>query len=557
MVKNKEVVEVSIENLGELVVKKNIKIIDVIRKIKPREYKKYLGALINNEVRHLNYKITEDTTLKLLDITNKDGMRIYVRTLSYIFIKACSDILPNCEVTIEHSLSKGLYTEIHNVDNIDLDTIDKIKSKMKEIINKDLPITREKMPKEAAIKIFNNQNMKDKIRLLKHRNKEYKHVYNLDGFYDTFYGYLAVSTGCIGEFDLKYYHPGIIIRFPRKEENFKIPKFEEHSKLSKIFREAEQWGDILDVGYVSSLNDKILNNSIHELIRISEALHEKKIANIADKICENDDIRLILIAGPSSSGKTTFAQRLSTQLKVNGKKPISISLDDYFVNREDTPLDENGQYDFESIDAIDIETFNSDLIKLLEGEEVEIPTFNFVTGTREYRGNKIKIDKENAIIIEGIHGLNEKLTSSIPQKNKFKIYVSALTQLNIDGHNRIRTTDTRLIRRMVRDHNFRGNDATRTLELWSSVRRGEERNIFPYQEEADVMFNSALVYELSVLRKYVEPLLKEIDKDNRFYSESKRLLKFVKYFKNINNENNIPCTSIIREFIGGSCFKEE
>ncbi|MTI47013.1 MAG: nucleoside kinase [Firmicutes bacterium] len=428
---------------------------------------------------------------------------------------------------------------------------------MEKIIKQDIPIERKLVSKDEAIKIFKDMNMEEKVRLLNQRDKDTKHVYNLEGYYDTFYGYLATSTGVIDEFDLKYYHPGVIIQLPRKESDFKIPEFQEQSKLAKIFKEAETWGDILDVGYVSSLNEKILNNSIGDIIRISEALHEKKIANIADKICEDKDKRLILIAGPSSSGKTTFAQRLAIQLKVNGKKPISISLDDYFVNREDTPIDENGKFDFEALEAIDIKTFNEDLVKILEGEEVEIPTFNFLTGHREYKGKKIKADKDHPIIIEGIHGLNNKLTPSIPQKNKFKIYVSALTQLNIDGHNRIHTTDTRLIRRMVRDKNFRGNDALRTLELWDNVRRGEERNIFPYQEEADVMFNSALVYELAILRKYVEPLLMEIDKSNSFYSESKRLQKFIKYFKSVHEEQEIPCTSIIREFIGGSCFTEE
>ncbi len=519
--------------------------------------KNYLGAIVDNEVRHLNYEVCNGESIEFLDITHKDGLRIYLRTLSYIFIKACKDVFDECRVTIEHSLSKGLYTEIHNVNSITLEDTQKIKDRMKEIINQDLPIERKLIPVSEAVEIFTSQKMYDKVKLFKQSKKEQRHIYSLDGFYDTFYGYLAPSTGYIKQFDLKYYSPGIIIQFPRKEENFNIPQFEEHSKLAKIFKEAEEWGDILDVGYVSSLNEKIDNNNSDEIIRISEALHEKKIAYIADTICENDEREIILIAGPSSSGKTTFAQRLAIQLKVNGKKPISISLDDYFVNRKDTPLDENGEYDFESIDAIDIKLFNKDLIKLLDGQEIELPTFNFHTGKREYKGRKIKVDRTHPIIIEGIHGLNEKLTFSIPKQNKFKIYISALTQLNIDGHNRIHTTDTRLIRRMVRDAEFRGNDPVRTLKLWDSVRRGEERNIFPYQEEADVMFNSALVYELAVLRKHVEPLLRTIDNKSIFYSESKRLLKFIGYFRSISCENCIPCTSIIREFIGGSCFTEE
>ncbi len=554
-VKNK--IKIKVDCFGELVVDNKSTLKEILMIIDKERYNKFLGALVNNEVKYLDYAINEESNIRFIDITHKDGMRIYVRTLSFIFIKACKDLFDDCKVTIEHSLSKGLYTEIHNIDAINPKDVEKIKDRMKTIVELDMPIERILISKDEAVEIFEKQGMQHKIKLLQQREKETKHVYLLDGFYDTFYGYLAASTGQIKEFNLVHYNSGIIIQYPRKDYNFKIPEFEEQSKLAKIFKETEEWGDILDIGYVYSLNERIMNNSFNEIIRISEALHEKKIAYIADTICEDDEKRVILIAGPSSSGKTTFAQRLSIQLKVNGKKPISISLDDYFVNREDTPLDENGEYDFESIDAIDIKSFNRDLIKLLQGEEVEIPTFNFITGQREYTGKKIKVDKNHPIIIEGIHGLNEKLTASIPHQNKFKIYISALTQLNIDGHNRIHTTDTRLIRRMVRDMNFRGNDANRTLEMWDSVRRGEERNIFPFQEEADVMFNSALVYELAVLRKYAEPLLMKIDDSNKFYSESKRLLKFIRYFKSMDCEDSIPCTSIIREFIGGSCLKEE
>ncbi|MTI69605.1 MAG: nucleoside kinase [Firmicutes bacterium] len=428
---------------------------------------------------------------------------------------------------------------------------------MKEIIDKDLDIKRELIKTNEADKIFKKQNMKDKLRLSKYRQKEDIHVYNLDGFYDKFYGYLAPSTGFIDKFNLKYYRPGIIIQYPREDSNFDIPDFIEQNKLAKIFKETETWGEILDVGNVGALNDKVKDGSIGDIIRVSETLHEKKLSYIADSITNDKNIRIILIAGPSSSGKTTFAQRLSIHLRVNGKKPISISLDDYFVNREDTPLDENGEYDFESIDAIDIEKFNEDLIKLINGDEVRLPKFDFISGKRKFRDKPIKINKDQPIIIEGIHGLNEKLTRSIPKNNKFKVYVSALTQLNIDYHNRIPTTDTRLLRRMVRDHNYRGNDAVRTLKLWDSVRKGEESNIFPYQEEADVMFNSALVYELAVLKKYAEPLLKEIDSSSKYYAESKRLLKFLNYFKDISEEENIPNTSIIREFVGGSCFRED
>ncbi len=547
-------IKVAVEGHGIINVDKNIKLKDLINKVDKENSKKYLGAIVNNEVKHLEYQITEDCNVRFLDITHKDGQRIYSRTLCFIFVKACKDIFENCQVSIEHSLSKGIYSEIHKKDKLTQDDVNKIIKRMNEIIESDLEIKREKIEINKAKEIFKNQNMEDKIRLLNHVTKTNIHVYSIENLYDTYYGYLASSTGYIDKFNLIYYNPGIVLQYPIKEANFQIPKFVEQQKLFKIFRESEKWGDILDIGYVGALNDKIKDGLIDEIIRISEALHEKKIAYIADKICENEDIRIILIAGPSSSGKTTFAERLSIQLNVNGKKPISISIDDYFVNREDTPLDENGEYDFESIEAVDLELFNSDLSKLLAGEEVELPTFNFVLGKREYNGKKIRIDEDHPIIIEGIHGLNNRLTASIPQKNKFKIYISALTQLNLDSHNRIHTTDTRLIRRLVRDYNYRGKNAETTLEQWDSVRRGEEKNIFPFQEEADVMFNSSLVYDLSVLKKYAEPLLKEIDRTSVHYKESKKLLRFLSYFTDIHDERQIPLTSIIREFIGGSCF---
>jgi uridine kinase len=368
---------------------------------------------------------------------------------------------------------------------------------------------------------------------------------------------MVPSTGYLKNFKLQHYSPGIVIQFPTHECNGEIPKFESHPKLFKIFREAEKWGEILQIDYVAALNDIIVSKKEGEFIRIAEALHEKKIAEIADRIAETINKRqLILIAGPSSSGKTTFAQRLMIQLRVNGLNPVSISLDDYFVDRENTPRDEAGQYDFESLHAIDIELFNKDLNELLLGEEVEIPTFNFHTGSREYKGRRLKIKQGQPVILEGIHALNDQLTITIPREKKVKIYISALTQLNIDEHNRIPTTDTRLIRRIVRDYKYRSNNAERTLFLWNSVRRGEERNIFPYQEEADIMFNSALVYELSVLKKYAESLLRQVDNTSSYYSEAKRLLKFLNYFVALENEVEIPRTSILREFIGNSSFHD-
>src|SRR5699024_11174427 len=341
---------------------------------------------------------------------------------------------------------------------------------------------------------------------------------------------------------------------PSKRNNYNIDNFVEQKKLAQIFEESSKWLRILDLAHVGSLNEKIHNGEITEAIKVSEALHEKKIGQIADQICEKNNNNIILIAGPSSSGKTTFAQRLAIQLKVNGKRPIAISLDDYFVNREDTPLNEDGEYDFESLDVLDLELINMDLLKLIEGQSIELPKFNFRTSKREQSGKVIKVDENQPIIIEGIHGLNPKLTYEIPEKNKFKIYISALTQLNLDSHNRISTTNIRLIRRMVRDVKFRGNDPIRTFELWKGVRKGEEENIFPYQEEADAMINSSLVYEMSVLKKYIMPLLKEIDNSSIYYSDARKLLRFLEYFVDIEDESAIPTNSILREFIGGASF---
>jgi len=467
---------------------------------------------------------------------------------------ACKELFPERVVRIEHFLGEGLYVEFEDDHSISFKDIEKIEEKMKEIIAKDYPIIRRKIPKAEALELFKKFNYEDKIRLFNTLDREQIDVYTIGDHIDTYHGYLAPSTGYVNIFKLNYYYPGVLILFPSMKSNYQLPKFKELKKLSKVFKEASDWADILDLAYVGSLNEKILNGEIGEVIRISEALHEKKIAKIADSICEDDDIHLILIAGPSASGKTTFSKRLAVQLKVNGKRPVSISVDDYFVDREKTPLNEDGTYDFESIDAIDLDKLNEDLITLLEGGEVELPKFNFITGKRERSGKVIKVDKDHPIILEGIHSLNPKMTSLIPEKNKYKIYISALTQLNIDAHNRIPTTDTRLIRRIVRDIKFRGNDAIRTLDMWTGVRRGEEKYIFPFQEEADIMFDSALVYELAVLKKHIVPLLEEIDSNSVHYGEAKKLLKFLEYFRDIENEDIIPANSILREFIGKTYF---
>ncbi len=537
-------------------VESNESLYSILKREYGDDYISYLGAKVNNKVQALDYaKLNENDKVKFFDITDRDGRRIYIRTLSLIYIKACKDIFSGIEVEIKHSLNKGLYTELNNKDLITKNQLDSIKNRMNEIIEAKQPINSICISVMEAQEIFRKQSMEDKVELLNYRKEEFVNIYELDGYYDTFYGHIAPNTEVIDKFDLRLFYPGIILNFPTVESNFELPEHIEHKKLFKVFKEAEDWGEIMNVGYVGALNKKIENDTIDDMIRINEALHEKKIAYIADAIASDKNIKIVLIAGPSSSGKTTFAQRLSIQLRVNGKKTYAISLDDYFVDRHLTPKDENGDFDFETIKALDIDLFNEHLLSLMSCEAVNIPVFNFVKGMREYTREPVTLTEDHVIIIEGIHGLNDELTKQIPQMNKFKIYISALTQLNIDNHNRISTSDLRLIRRIVRDNTHRGNNALKTLQLWSNVVRGAEKYIFPFQENADAIFNSALVYELCVLKKYVEPVLMEIEKGSEYYAERQRLLRFLSYFKTIENEDAIPNTSIVREFIGGSCFE--
>ncbi len=536
---------------------KGISLEEISKEFQPKDNQLVVAALVDNELKELNYKLDEDSEVKFITNISSIGARIYQRSLVFVFIRACMEIFSDCRVTVEHSISKGLYCEIHYKRPIDQQDVERIEGRMREIIEENVPFTKSRIPVDEAKDIFREYGQLGKVKLMKYREKPYINIYQCGWLKNYFYGYMVPTTGYLKSFKLQFYSPGVVIQFPTLECNGQLPEFEEHPKLFKVFREAEKWGEILQIDYVAALNDIIVSRREGEFIRIAEALHEKKIAELADKITETiDKKQLILIAGPSSSGKTTFAQRLMIQLKVNGLNPVSISLDDYFVDREHTPRDQSGEYDFEALHAIDINLFNNDLNRLLLGEEVDIPTFNFHTGSREYKGKKLQIKHGQPLILEGIHALNDELTNTIPRDKKVKIYISALTQLNIDEHNRIPTTDTRLIRRIVRDHKYRSNDAERTLFLWNSVRRGEERNIFPYQEEADIMFNSALVYELSVLKKYAEPLLRQVDSTSNYYSEAKRLLKFLNYFVALENEIEIPRTSIIREFIGNSSFHD-
>ena len=454
---------------------------------------------------------------------------------------------------MEHSIGKWVFGEIHKKDPLTAEEVNDIKKEIQKLIDKNYPIKRIKVKREDAIKIFQNYGMEDKVKLLQQTSFQVVTLYELDGRYDYFYGPMWESTGVIKNFDVKFYNGGFILGYPIDENLMIVNKFVEQRKLTNIFRETEKWLNILGIGEVGSLNEKISNGELIDLIMISEALHEKKIAQISDMISDKKEIKAVFVSGPSSSGKTTFAHRLAIQLKVNGLSPIPISLDNYFVNREETPRDEDGEYDFESVKSIDVKFFKNQMKELFEGKEVEIPIFNFLTGYREKLGNKVKMPKNGILIIEGIHGLNPILTSSLDENNIFKIYISALTQLNLDNHNRISTADVRRVRRIVRDSLSRGKNAEETLLMWPSIKKGEEKNIFVYQEEADVMFNSTLVYELCVLKRKALEELDKVSADSSVYDEVKRLKAFLGFFDEIDKAL-VPENSILREFIGGSIF---
>lgn len=510
---------------------------------------------LNGKYHELSDLIEEEGTVEIIYFNTELGIKIYVRTLQFIFIKVALDLFPNSKITIEHSISKTLYGEIHKEEPLTEKEIEKIKEKMKEIINKDVPIKSIRTSRKHAIEIFTKYKMEDKIKLLKYSDIDDVHLYELEGRYDYFYGVMAYSTGIIKAFDLQRYESGFILRRPKEQDLNVLTEFKEQKSLTKIFLETERWLNILGIGEVGTLNEKVINNELQDIVMVSEALHEKKIANIADKISNFKDVKIILIAGPSSSGKTTFANRLSIQLRVNGLIPIPLSLDNYFLNREETPKDENGDYDYESINALDLNLLNKDLAELMIGKEVEIPIFNFRIGQKEWKGKFVKIPENGVLILEGIHGLNPKLINKVSKDNIFKIYISALTQLNIDNHNRISTTDVRKVRRIVRDSLSRGYGAEETLKMWPAIKKGEQNNIFIYQEEADAIFNSTLVYELCVLKPYALKELEKITENSSVYAEAIRLKAFLSVFKEINIDE-IPMNSLLREFIGGSCFYE-
>ncbi|MBK5251565.1 MAG: nucleoside kinase [Peptostreptococcaceae bacterium] len=528
-----------------------IRLVEMIPRLGSFEYKP-LAARVNNHFRDLNYQINKDAKIEFSDLRDSDGQKVYQRSLSFVFIRAAREIVEDAKVYIEHSLGKGIYCEIKTKEIIDQLMVEKIKNRMLKIIKEKELLTLSVLTKNEAINLFEKIGMNDKKELLEYSTENKVGVYRCGWLLDYFYGYMVPNTSYLNIFDIFLHGRGLVIQLPDRENPSIITAFGDHKKLSAIFDETESWGDILNIANVANLNRIVKNGNSGEIIHISEALHEKKIANIADMINERN-ARVIMIAGPSSSGKTTFAERLFIQLRVLGLKPLTLSTDNYFVDREKTPKKPDGSYDFESLDSLDIRGFNGDLKKLIDGDSVILPIFDFIKGNRKYSIEGLQINKDQPIIVEGIHGLNNLLLPEISRDKVFKIYISALTQLNIDNHNRVRTSDARLIRRIVRDSRYRGHDAIKTIAMWKNVRDGEEHNIFPFQEEADVMFNSALVYELAVLKKHVEPLLMAIDDTKREYAEARGLLKLLSNFLPIDNECHILKNSILREFIGGSC----
>jgi uridine kinase len=551
--KLQEMIEVQVQDIGSYLMPAGSTAVDLLRRI-DRNFKYPVTAVvIDNNLKDLHHVIENSCQVELVDTASEAGFRIYRRSATFMLLKACHDLFHDRKLMIKHSLSNGMYCEFLDGPISQADII-KIDRHMRKIVAANLPIRRMTVSKENAREIFSRQGQLDKVRLFEFRDKETVHIHELDGFYEYFYGYMVPETGMVSKFALINYSPGIVLQTPETEHPDKIEPYIEQKKLATIYRETSDWVKMLDTPHVAALNDIIKSGRIFEIVRINEALHAKKIAFIADEICKNHKTRLVLISGPSSSGKTTFAQRLQIQLKVNGKRPVSISLDNYFIDRELTPRDENNDYDFEALEALKIDLINEHLGRLIAGEEVEIPIYSFYKGRSENVGVPLRVAPGEPIIIEGIHGLNDNLTWSIPQEQKFKIYISALTQLNIDYTNRIPTTDSRLIRRIIRDSRTRGYSALETLRRWPSVRRGENRNIFPFQEKADVMFNSSLVYELAVLKPFIEPLLTEISSEVPEHVEARRLLKFVSYFRAMTPDG-IPPNSILREFIGDGWFK--
>ena len=517
-----------------------------------------VSAKVNNKVESLTFQVYNNKDVEFIDIHSSSGMRTYVRSLCFILCKAVEELYPNGQIMLEHPVSKGYYCQLKLDRPIGLDDVQRIKQRMKEIIAEDIPFKRFEQHTAEVVELFRKKGMLDKVRLLETSGNLYSYYYTLGDCIDYYYGSLLPSTGYIHLFDLVKYYDGLLLQVPNRERPNVLEDVVKQGKMLEVFKEHRRWNQILGVGTVGDFNTACNAGYTTELINVSEALQEKRISQIADEIHRRGQagspVKLILISGPSSSGKTTFSKRLSVQLMANGLKPYPVSLDDYFVDRIDTPKDENGNYDYESLYALDLDFFNAQLQALLDGKEVELPRFNFSTGKREMSGNHLKLDENMILILEGIHALNPELTPHIPNESKFKICVSALTTILLDNHNYIPTTDNRLLRRIIRDYKYRGYSAEETISRWPSVRAGEEKWIFPYQENADVMFNSALLFELAIIKDYAEPILRKVPNNRPEYSEAYRLRKFLDYFVPLQDKE-LPPTSLLREFLGGSSFR--
>ncbi len=534
-------------------IEKEVAIQDLLKEeIEKSEYT-VIGAIFNNQYVNLEYKVNQDGEIKLIDISSKEGTKIYRRTIIYILEKALEAIYPDKKIIVNYQLPNSMFCEIENTE-ITEELIQELSDEMHQIVKRDLPIKQVVMTRQQAEEFYKeNDTSKGRLQLDLSDNREI-FMYYCENYYNYCYGTLANRTGVTKIFEIMKYEDGFLVRYPSSDKPEQLPQMIQTKKLAWALNEYDDIHKILNVNTVYKLNMAVEEDSIKDIIMLDEALHEKKIANIADEIAKNRNVKMVLIAGPSSSGKTTFAQRLGIQLRINRIKPVTISVDNYFVERKDTPRDENGNYDFECIEAIDLDLFNEHLTKLLNGEEVEMPEFDFHVGTKRYNGKKLKLESDQVLVIEGIHCLNDKLTSKIAKDQKYKIYISALTVLNMDRYNRISTTDTRLIRRIVRDYQFRGYDAKQTIKTWHMVNNGEEKNIFPYQEEANSIFNTSLIYELGVLKGMVMPLLEEIKPENPEYAEATRLINMLKYFETIPPEY-VPTNSLLKEFLGGGNFK--
>lgn len=512
-----------------------------------------IACKCNNSVKPLDYEIKDGDTVELIDLSMDDGIRVYIRGALFIMGLAFNELYPDLDIFVDFQLSNAMFCEIKNTEVTD-EIINNVKKRMKEIVEADLPIKKIVMSKDEAKEFYKTHKSQNGILQIENDDKGEVCLYTCNNYYNYFYGVMPLSTGYINIIDLQKYKNGFIVRYPNKSNPKELGEFRESKKFLAKLQEYDQIYKLMRISTIQELNNEVRSGRSKDVILTSEALQEKKIAELAERIASKKDVKMVLIAGPSSSSKTTFAKKLGFQLKIKGLRPVTIGTDDYFVERPQTPRDENGDYDFETIDALDLDLFNDHLTRLINGETVNIPTFDFKKGTKHYSDDKkLHLDDDEILVIEGIHCLNDKLTSKIPKENKFKIYISDLTVLNIDNFNRISTTDTRLIRRIVRDYNFRGYSAKETLDRWPSVNRGEQKNIFPYQEEADAMFNSSMVYELGVLAKYAKKLLAEIKQDEEEYSEARRIITFLEYFEEID-ETPIPNNSLLREFIGGSVF---